>query len=127
MTFCVAVYVWVLPLREKSVEFTEKEGQILMDMIYSSWQNHSHLNLQILFSNTKNVIDQNGNRQSRSVKLKTYPDRLYMHQNNQNVTIYESRSYGGMRIKSDHKLVMTKSRLNSEKCQIATRFIKRRK
>ena len=99
----------MLPLREKSVEFTEKEGQILMDMIYSSWQNHSHLNLQILFSNANDVIDKNGNRQSRSVKLKTYPDPLYMYQNNQNVTICESRSYGGMRIKSDHKLVMTKS------------------
>ena len=43
-----------------------------MAIVYSSWQNHSNLNLQILFSNTKNVIDQNGNRQSESVKLKTY-------------------------------------------------------
>ena len=34
--------------------------------------NHSNLNLQILLSNTKNVIDQNRNRQSESVKLKTY-------------------------------------------------------
>ena len=43
-----------------------------MAIVYSSWQNHGNLNLQILFSNTKNVIDQNGNRQSESVKLKTY-------------------------------------------------------
>ena len=55
----------------------EKEGQIAMGIIYSSWKNHSHLNLQILFLNTSNVIDQIGNHQSRLVKLKTYPDRLY--------------------------------------------------
>ena len=29
-----------------------------------------------------------------------------MHQNNPNVTIYESRSYGGEGTNSDHKLVM---------------------
>ena len=31
-------------------------------------------------------------------------DRLCMDQNNLNVTIYDLRSYGGMRKKSDHKL-----------------------
>ena len=50
----------------------EKEKQIAMAIYYSSRQNHSHWKLQILFSNTKIVIDQHGNRQSKSVKLKTY-------------------------------------------------------
>ena len=56
-------------------------------------------------------MDQNENRQSKLVNSKYIesitvkkPDRLYMHQNNPNVTIYDSRSYGGMRKKSDYKL-----------------------
>ena len=76
-----------------------------MAIVYSSWENHSHLNLQILFSNTKNVIDQNGNRQSKSVKLKTYQECQSPNRNkidytcikdNQNGSIYKSRSNGRM-------------------------------
>ena len=56
---------WKVTFTENRLEYTEKKEQTAMAIVYSTLQNH-------IFSNTKNVIDQNRNRHSQSVKLKTY-------------------------------------------------------
>ena len=48
-------------------ERTNSNGCSLLEL----WQNNSHLNLQLLFSNTNNSMNQNENCQSKLVKFKT--------------------------------------------------------
>ena len=71
---------WKVTCTENRLKYTEKKEQTAMAIVYSTLQNH-------IFSNTKNVIDQNRNRHSKSVKLKTYrgyhlteTKSIYMHQ-----------------------------------------------